>query len=274
MVFEKLKNIVPVTAVIPCFRCVRTLDRAVASVAGQTILPQELILVDDCSGDETRSLMTQLQSRYKAGWIKLVLLDANVGAASARNAGWDQARGDFVAFLDADDAWHPRKIELQYGFMISAPEVVISGHGHLQVGDLQKIEKIDFAAFETVPPLYILLKNPFVTPSFMVRRNLNIRFLSGRRHMEDHYFLMQISAAGLPTAKANVPLTFLFKAIYGDAGLSADLLSMQRSELENYSLLGRSRDISTVAVILFKGYSWLKFCRRYVTVWVRSRLKG
>lgn len=96
-----MTTIAPVSVVIPCFQCVRTLERAVASVAGQTVLPLELILVDDGSGDETRALMTHLQSRNKTGWIKLVMLDTNVGAASARNAGWDEARGDFVAFLDA-----------------------------------------------------------------------------------------------------------------------------------------------------------------------------
>jgi len=76
-----------VSVVIPCFRCVRTLERAVASVAGQTVLPLEVILVDDGSGDETRSLMVQLQGRYKPDWIRLVLQDTNAGAASARNAG-------------------------------------------------------------------------------------------------------------------------------------------------------------------------------------------
>jgi hypothetical protein len=91
--------------------------------------------------------------------------------------------------------------------------------------------------------------------------------------MEDHHFLMQISTAGLAIARTNARLAFVFKPIYGEAGLSADLLSMQRSDLENYSLMGRSHHISAVAVKLFKGYSWLKFFRRYVIVWARGQLK-
>lgn len=273
MITESVPATVPVSVVIPCFRCVRTLERAVTSVAGQTALPEELILVDDGSGDETWPLMTQLQSRCQPGWIKLVSMDINAGAACARNAGWDQARGEYVAFLDSDDAWHPRKIELQYKYMISAPEVAISGHGHAQVESMLDSTEIGSAEFQRVSPLYVLLKNPFVTPSFMVRRNLDYRFLTGRRYMEDHYFLMQVSAAGLAIARSLVPLAFIFKPIYGEAGLSSDLLDMQHGELENYSLMRRAGRISSFAEILLKAYSWLKFFRRHAIVFTRGFLQ-
>jgi len=256
-----------VSVVIPCFRCVRTLERAVASVAGQTVLPQEVILVDDGSGDETRYLMGQLQGSYTPGWIRLVLLDINAGAASARNAGWDQAQGDYVAFLDADDAWHPRKIELQAQFMDSHPDVAVSGHGHSQVHAVPDTgADVGSGKFENVSPLYVLVKNPFVTPSFMVRRSLDNRFLPGRRFMEDHLFLMQVSAAGLVVSKASAPLAYIFKPIFGESGLSADLMRMQVSELENYSLLQRAGHLSQGFALMLKGYSWLKFCRRIVIV--------
>jgi glycosyltransferase involved in cell wall biosynthesis len=235
----------------------------VASVADQTVLPQELILVDDGSGDETRSLMLQLQSKYMPGWVRLVQLDTNAGAASARNAGWDQARGKYVAFLDADDAWHPRKIELQVKFMGAHPGVAVSGHGHRQVNTMpDTAAEIDSVNFEFVSRLYVLLKNPFVTPSFMVRRNLENRFLPGRRFMEDHFFLMQVSAMGLLIAKTHTPLAYTFKPIFGESGLSADLVGMQRSELENYRLLQQAGYLSRGFALVLKGYSWLKFCRR------------
>lgn len=262
---------VPVSTVIPCFRCVRTLERAVASVAVQTALPQEVILVDDGSDDETRALMVQLRARYTPGWIQLVLLDDNVGAASARNAGWEQARGDYVAFLDADDAWHPRKVELQYKFMACDIEVAVSGHGHIQLSELQDAVKIDDADFKNISPIYIVIKNPFVTPSFMVRRNLEYRFLDGRRHMEDHYFLMQVSLAGLRIAKTPMPLAYIFKPIFGDSGLSADLLKMQRSEIENYRLAGKSGNFPRWVVTLLMVYSQLKYVRRLIVVWTRNK---
>lgn len=261
---------VPVSVVIPCYRCTQTVARAVASVAVQTALPMELILVDDGSGDETRRLLSQLCERYAPGWIKLVLLEQNEGAASARNAGWDRALGRYVAFLDADDSWHPRKIELQYEFMLSDSKVVVCGHGHDQVIRDPKNVALGKPVFRNLSTAYVLLKNPFITPSFMVRSDLPIRFLPGRRHMEDHLFLMRVATAGLLIAKTQLPLAFIYKNIYGESGLSADLWVMQRSELENYDLLGNEGVISPLASIFLRVYSWAKFFRRFLIVMFRK----
>lgn len=264
-----MTEVVPVSVVIPCYRCVRTVERAVASVAAQTVLPMELILVDDGSMDETRPVLNALRDRYEPGWIKLVLFEQNVGAASARNAGWDQASGRYIALLDADDSWHPRKIELQYKFMVSRPDIVLSGHGYAQVDSVLTPALLGNAEFYQLPVLPILLKNPFVTPSYMFHRDLPLRFLSGRRHVDDHLFLMQIATSGLGIAKTPLPLAFIYKNMFGDAGLSADLWAMQRSELENYELLCREGRISRSTFLFFKVYSWVKFFRRVLIV--RSR---
>ena len=267
-------ELVPVSVVIPCYRCARTVERAVASVAGQTARPLEVILVDDGNTDETRNVLLALRDRHAPGWIKLVLLAKNVGAASARNAGWEQASGRFVAFLDADDSWHPRKIELQYQFMVSQPDVAVSGHGHAQLGQDTAFPRLGKAVFHVLPDFYVLLKNPFITPSFMVRRDLTIRFLAGRRHMEDHLFLMQVAHAGLRVAKTSLPLAFIYKNIYGESGLSADLWVMQKGELANYRFLYREACISHATFLFFRVYSWIKFFRRVLIVRTRHVLGG
>lgn len=259
-------DVVQVSVVIPCYCCEQTLERAVASVAGQTAQPLELILVDDGNTEESRNILVKLRDLYAPGWIKLVLLEKNVGAASARNAGWDQASGRFVAFLDADDSWHPHKLELQYQFMLSEPDVAVSGHGHTQLGKAGVSGRLGKHRFRSLSRFHVLLKNPFITPSFMVRRDLVFRFLAGRRHMEDHLFLMQVADSGLRVAKTDLPLAFIYKHIYGDAGLSADMWTMQESELKNYQLLYREGGISSVTLFLFQVYSWVKFCRRVVLV--------
>lgn len=262
--------IVPVSVVIPCFRCAQTVGRAVASVAAQTVQPVELMLVDDGSADDTLRLLQELQARHRPGWIKLVLLERNLGAASARNAGWDQARGRYVAFLDADDSWHPEKIRLQYEFMVSQPAVMVCGHAHQQVAHPPLPGLIGQPVFRTLMASYVLLKNPFITPSFMVRTDLPVRFLPGRRHMEDHLFLMQVAMAGLLIAKTQLPLAYIYKNIFGEAGLSADLWVMQRGELENYAILYQQGYISTSTTYALRAYSWLKFLRRYLIVRVRQ----
>ena len=174
-----MNAVVPVSVVIPCYRCSRTIERCVQSVAAQSVMPLELLLVDDGSADETRAVLNDLRSKYPSGWIRLVLLDLNAGAASARNAGWNAARGDFVAFLDADDSWHPRKIELQYQFMSGRPDIFVSGHGHVQVGVMPIPVSLGAPVFHQMSARHVLLKNPFITPSFMVRRDMPFRFLEG-----------------------------------------------------------------------------------------------
>ena len=92
--------------------------------------------------------------------------------------------------------------------------------------------------------------------------------------MEDHLFLMRVSTAGLQIAKTAMPLAFIYKNIFGDAGLSADLWIMQRGELENYDILRREGGISYAAACLLKSYSWLKFFRRYLIVIARKLQRG
>jgi glycosyltransferase involved in cell wall biosynthesis len=263
---------VSVSVVLPCYRCAQTIERAVASVVSQTVRPLALILVDDGSGDATRDVLYALQNRYSAAWVRLVLLDQNVGAASARNAGWEQAEGDYVAFLDSDDAWHPRKLELQYQFMIDRPDVVVTGHGHIQLNAAQVLDELPLGElnFRTLSQRSVLLKNPFVTPSFMVRRDLACRFLAGRRYMEDHYFLMQVITADLRIAKIELALSLTFKNSFGSTGLSASLWAMECGELENYDLLMKAQKISFFATLCFKTYSWLKFLRRVFIVMSRK----
>src|SRR5215831_14326963 len=103
---EATREHAPVSAVIPCYRCGATIRRALESVAGQTLLPSEVILVDDCSADGTEAELRQIATEYPQGWIKVVSLSANGGPGVARNGGWDAAAQPYVAFLDADDCWH------------------------------------------------------------------------------------------------------------------------------------------------------------------------
>jgi teichuronic acid biosynthesis glycosyltransferase TuaG len=117
--------------------------------------------------------------------------------------------------------------------------------------------------------LQVLLKNPFVTPSFMVRRDLALRFLPGRRHMEDHLFLMQVATKGWRIARTRSPLAYIYKNLFGDAGLSVDLWAMERCELDNYELLYREQQVSWGATLCLKTYSRIKFVRRIVIVMFR-----
>jgi glycosyltransferase involved in cell wall biosynthesis len=260
---------VAVSVVMPCYRAAATVAAAVESVRAQTVLPMELIAVDDASDDATGSRLAQLQRACGTDWMKVIPLPSNRGAASARNAGWLQARGELIAFLDADDTWHPRKIELQHAFMAAHPEIAICGHRSTQPGKGAALD--DFAAPQASYPSpgRFLLRNPFITPSVMLRRELPQRFLEGRRYMEDHLLWMSIVLAGGRAAILEAPLASIHKASYGESGLSADLWQMEKGELDNYRQLRRAGLISAAAAAALQAFSLVKFAKRLAVVSVR-----
>ena len=96
-----------VSVVIPTFNYGRWVAEAVDSALQQTLPPLEVIVVDDGSTDETAAVLAAYGDRIR------LIRQTNQGPAMARNAGIAAARGDYVAFLDADDVWKPRKLELQ-----------------------------------------------------------------------------------------------------------------------------------------------------------------
>lgn len=256
-------TVVPVSVVIPCYRCARTIERAVASVAAQTNLPMELILVDDGSADDTRSVLHGLLSRHRPGWIRLVLLDKNVGAASARNAGWAVASQPHIAFLDADDAWHPRKIEIQYAYVRANPDVVLCGHGHRMLGqnaapDWEMVQ----GDVKLIRKWGLMLSNPFATPSVMVRRNVAQRFVEKQRYMEDHMLWLKIVCSGGRVVRLGTELAATYKEPFGARGLSAQIWLMERGDLANYCRLYEDNHIKGYELAALGIYSVLKFVRR------------
>jgi len=94
-----------VSCVVPAFNCARFLGEALDSIYAQTHRPIEVIVVDDGSTDET----AEVAARY--GQRLTFVQQANGGPGAARNVGFGLARGEFIACLDADDHWHPRRIE-------------------------------------------------------------------------------------------------------------------------------------------------------------------
>lgn len=258
-----------VSVVIPCFRCAATIDRAVASVACQSALPAELILVEDASGDDTLPALHRLKDRFQAGWIRIVAQSKNSGAGSARNAGWDAARAEYVAFLDADDAWHPKKIEIQLQAMSAHPDAVLSGHRSAIGGEMPDPGSPNNVPVRKITFGQLLFANRFVTPSVMLKRAVTFRFREGQRHMEDHLLWMQIAASGALVLRLDSTLATTFKPAYGATGLSSNLWLMEKAECGNYRHLAETGAISHLGALALCVYSALKFFKRIAVVTAR-----
>ena len=108
-----------VSVVIPTFNRWPLVGEAVESVLAQSYANFELIVVDDGSMDETQEELAKLGSRLR------LFAKAGEGVAAARNFGVSRARGRYIAFLDSDDLWRPKKLAVQTAFMKRHPEIQI-----------------------------------------------------------------------------------------------------------------------------------------------------
>src|SRR5437879_4873848 len=105
-----------VSVVIPAYNASPTIDETLRSVRSQSHGELEIIVVDDGSTDDT----VAVAQRHAARDPRITILrQCNAGVAAARNAGWQAARADFIAFIDADDLWTRYKIERQLHAMIA-----------------------------------------------------------------------------------------------------------------------------------------------------------
>ncbi|MFP5434416.1 MAG: glycosyltransferase family 2 protein, partial [Alphaproteobacteria bacterium] len=108
---DKTQVTVPglVSVILPTYNRARTLGRSIRSVLGQGYSNLELIVVDDGSSDDTRSVIDEFDDKR----LIYVPLEKNQGASAARNHGLGLVRGEFVAFQDSDDEWLADKLQQQ-----------------------------------------------------------------------------------------------------------------------------------------------------------------
>ena len=103
-----------VSIIMPSYNTAKFISETIDSVLMQTYTNWELIIVDDCSTDNTDEVVKSFLSDDR---IKYIKNEKNSGAAFSRNRALREANGKWIAFLDSDDLWHPEKLEKQIRFM-------------------------------------------------------------------------------------------------------------------------------------------------------------
>ena len=258
----------PISVIIPCYRCTETIGRAIFSIIQQTLQPEEVLLVEDCSGDEGRtldSLQCLRQEYLNKVDLKIIPLEKNSGPAGARNAGWDVATQPYITFLDADDEWHPEKLGTQYGYMRENPEIAVTGHQYILVRNSKPtLPIISISSYKEISPLSLLFKNCFPTSSVMLKRKIPFRFTAGKRYAEDIYLWQQIAFTGFSIVRIEASLVHYYKAFYGEGGLSAQLWKMEKGELSNFVDLYQAGNINWLSFVAATGFSVTKFVKRLI----------
>ena len=248
-----------VSVVIPMHNSSSTIERALRSVFDQTRPAREVIAVDDASTDDTCAVVERLATNSPTP-IRLIRLTTNLGAGVTRNTGWDVAQGELIAFLDADDAWHPQKLEIQVEAMSAHTATVMSCHRH-QFSTANDWGSIHSPRQHFVGLRAFLFKNRCSTPSVVVRRDIPQRFGNGS-HSEDYLLWMRIVAAHGPCLKIDAPLVHCLNPAFGGGGLSGQVLAMERAELAGYRALRRDGAVSLTMLVVASVWSIAKFMIR------------
>ena len=109
-------NIMKISIVIPTFNSSDTIRLSLNSAISQSLKPYEIIIVDDCSTDNTKIICKEVLKATTVKY-KIISMKKRGGPSRARNAGWSAVSGDWVAFLDADDIWSTLKLEIVSRFI-------------------------------------------------------------------------------------------------------------------------------------------------------------
>lgn len=212
-----------VSVIIPSYNCGRFVTEAVESVLAQRRPAAEVLVVDDGSTDDTRQRLAGYRSPVR------YLYQENQGVSVARNHGLREATGDLVAFLDADDVWHPRKLAAQLDVLRDRSDLALLGTDTFRwpATGFPEFEGGPAAdAVETIPWRRLVVKNYFTTSSIVVRRAALERagpFDPALRGPEDYDLWLRITEAA-SAAVLRLPLTG-YRAPPGSLSTQAGLMS-------------------------------------------------
>jgi glycosyltransferase involved in cell wall biosynthesis len=261
----------PVSVIVPCFRCAATIDDAVASIMAQTLRPAEVLLVDDASGDDTLEALHRIAAVYGADWIKVIALPTNGGVSRARNAGWQQAQQPYIALLDADDCWGPRKLELQMAALEADPAIALIAHRMLVRPRGTTVPAPQPVRVQIIERRTLLLRNPFPTSSVVLRRDLPLRFDENFRRSEDYLLWSQIVFSGYRCARIDQVLAIWNERASGASGLSDDFAAVHRARGEQRRKLLQQGSLSRAEYVFASTVGMVTRTRRNLVLRLRRQ---
>jgi glycosyltransferase involved in cell wall biosynthesis len=258
---------VDVAVIIPVYNGATTILRALESVLMQSVGVKEIWIIDDCSSDNTVALI----SDYLQGFteelprINILCSDTNCGPGLSRNKAWDLSQAEYIAFLDADDAWAHDKIELQIKSMHNDSDCYLTCHGSFFPRTIKdtKPKMVELKA--------LLFRNTIYTRTVMLRREIPLRFKAGLS--EDFDLWIRCLQEGYQIRFLAEPVAYHFKKDFSKAGISGQLIKHEYWEIRRvFAAIRRSPSLILIGIasILF---SILKFFRRIFIRLIRTLMR-
>lgn len=194
-----------VSVIIPNYNCEKFVSQTIGSVLGQTYDNWEMIIIDDCSTDNSVSIIEKYANTDKR--IHLIKLDKKSGASKARNIGLQYAKGDYIAFLDSDDYWDKNKLYEQISFMqnrniaLSYTSYIKINENGKKIGEIKAPESVNYKK---------MLKSNFIACSSAIVKKEAIKDLTfpPLKLRQDHAFWLSILKRGYIAYGLNSPLLF------------------------------------------------------------------
>lgn len=240
-----------VSVIMPTYNGGAYIEEAIASVYRQEV-PLELIVVDDCSTDNTQELLKQWAVRADFCCIRN---QQNLGAAQSRNTGVKKARGKYVAFLDSDDWWGEGKLAEQLQALAVTGWVLCSTGRELVAPDGKSLGKI-IPVKEKITYRELLKHNSINCSSVVMERSVALEFPMCHEESHEDYITW---------------LRVLKK--YGQAvGIDKPYLKSRQSEGGKSRNKWKSAKM-TFQVYRYMGYGWLKSCAFFLSYAVHGVLK-
>ncbi len=269
-----------VSVITPTYNSSGTLKRALDSIYGQSLLPREIIVVDDGSDDwdQSRLIATSYPGCIA---IRFIHMDKNQGPSTARNIGISAARGRYLAFLDSDDVWYADKVAIQHGLMTNH-KLDFSMHQYChdmtRLGcdrdrDIDREDSDDMSSpsLSSLSSWTPLLRNDS-TNSVMVLKDKMVPYDTSLRRGEDFTLYMELlSRPGCRALYIRRDLAGGFKSTIGTSGLSQDVKAMHVGRMVALKKLTDRGCISIFQYLFGISTETVKYPIRALRVTLRAR---
>ena len=185
-----------ISVIMPAYNAEKYLREAIDSILGQTFTDFELIVINDCSRDDTEQIILS----YQDPRIVYLKNEKNLGVAGTLNRGLEVARGAYIARMDADDRSVPDRFQRQVGYMDANPLTVVCGSRVTVFSDDGQQRQADYPTEDAQIRATLLVACPFAHPSVMIRRQALSQLGSGYEEafekVEDYRLWTRLAEVG------------------------------------------------------------------------------
>lgn len=250
------------SVIIPVYNGEKFIAGAIQSCLQQTVLPAEIIVIDDASTDNTPAIVQS----FDPALVKYIRNDENHGPSFSRNRGMMMVCSSWILFLDADDVFHPEKIAIIGRCVSQNKNIRAIGHSFDMVDKSSIKQPGEWQGSPLKLKMFsaddVLLKNRIVTPALGVSSHNGILFNEKMVFAEDHDFILR-TAEAFGVWFLNIPLCSLNRKPLTKGGISDNRWMMRKGEMNMYIDYCKRHKLYP-AIPFFLVFSLLKYLKNMI----------